>query len=174
MKNLIMGAAKGYGWDVLEPFVTSWRRNCPDAELVLFVDDMSDFTRDKLIRQGATLINIPDELRGIVNNTRWKIFGDWLEIHGDDFAQVFITDTRDVIFQGDIFAPFNGLTNWLGVATDADDIRGNKSGDASNLLWLTECFGRAEAERLDDKKVYDEHFRPSRDELSCVARAVAD
>ncbi len=50
MKNLIMGAAKGYGWDVLEPFVTSWRRNCPDAELVLFVDDMSDFTRDKLIR----------------------------------------------------------------------------------------------------------------------------
>ncbi len=153
MKNLIMGAAKGYGWDVLEPFVTSWRRNCPDAELVLFVDDMSDFTRDKLIRQGATLINIPDELRGIVNNTRWKIFGDWLESHGDDFAQVFVTDTRDVIFQGDIFAPFNGLTNWLGVATEADDIRGSKSGDASNLLWLTECFGRAEAERLAGKKI---------------------
>ena len=24
MSNLILGAVKGYGWDVLEPFVISW------------------------------------------------------------------------------------------------------------------------------------------------------
>ncbi len=153
MTKLIMGAAKGYGWDVLEPFVTSCKRNCPDAELVLFVDDMSDFTCDKLLGAGVTLEYFPDEPRGIPNNTRWKIFGDWLELHGAEYEQVFITDTRDVIFQGDIFAPFAGLTNWLGLTTEADDIRGSRTGDTMNLLWLTECFGAAEAERLADKKI---------------------
>ena len=52
-KNLVMGVAKGYDWNALEPFVTSFRRNCPNADLVLFVDDISEFTRDKLIRGGA-------------------------------------------------------------------------------------------------------------------------
>ena len=53
MKNLILGAAKGYGWDILEPFVTSCKMNCPDAEIVLFVDEISDFSRDKLKRGGG-------------------------------------------------------------------------------------------------------------------------
>ena len=154
MKNLIMGAAKGYGWDTLEPFVTSWRRNCSDAELVLFVDDMSPFTCDKLLGAGVTLIDVPDELRGVmIVNSRFKIYADFLEIHGDDFAQVFITDTADVIFQGDIFAPFAGLTSWLGCATEADDIRGTKTGDRTNYYWLTNCFGAAEAQRLADQKI---------------------
>ena len=153
MMNLIMGAAKGYGWDTLEPFVTSCKRNCPDAELVLFVDDMSDFTRDKLIQAGVTLEHFPDELRGIPNNTRWKIFGDWLELHGDDFAQVFITDTRDVIFQGDVFKPSAELKNWLGLATEADDIRGSRTGNRINYNWIYVCFGAAEADKLVDKKI---------------------
>lgn len=59
MKNLIMGVAKGYDWYALEPFVTSCKKNCPDAELVLFVDNISDFTRDKLIRGGQHLNKFP-------------------------------------------------------------------------------------------------------------------
>lgn len=48
-KNLIMGVASSYDWNTLEPFVTSFVRNCPGAELVLFVNNISDFTRDRLI-----------------------------------------------------------------------------------------------------------------------------
>ena len=97
MKNLVMGVAKGYGWDILEPFVTSFAKNCRSAELVLFVDDISDFTRDRLIQAGVLLKTFPDEMkRGIPNNTRWKIFSDFLETHGDAYEQIFITDTRDV------------------------------------------------------------------------------
>ena len=33
MKNLILGVAKGYSWDILEPFVMSCKKNCPDAEI---------------------------------------------------------------------------------------------------------------------------------------------
>lgn len=152
--NLVIGAAVGYGWDILEPFVLSCRKNCPTARLVLFVDDISDFTRDRLIRAGVRLENLPDEMRhGISNNTRWKILGDYLDAHGNEYEQVFCTDTRDVIFQGDLFAPFKGYTDWLGYATEADDIAGSKTSNGVNYKWLADCFGKAEADKLADKKI---------------------
>lgn len=52
MKNLVMGSASGYDWNTLEPFITSFVRNCPSAELVLFVNNISDFTRDRLLSSG--------------------------------------------------------------------------------------------------------------------------
>ena len=52
-KNLVMGVAKGYSWYDLEPFVTSCKKNCPTAQLVMFVDDISDFTRARLMQWGG-------------------------------------------------------------------------------------------------------------------------
>ena len=53
MKNLVMSVAKGYGWYDLEPFIVSFQRNCPNADLVLFVDDLSDFTLQCLNSKGG-------------------------------------------------------------------------------------------------------------------------
>ncbi len=153
-KNLVLGVAKGYGWDILEPFVLSCKKNCPSAEIVFFVDDISDFTREYLIGAGVLLGNFPKELNnGIPNNTRWKIFLDFLEMYGDAYEQIFITDTRDVIFQGDVFAAFKNYRNYLGLTTEADDIRGSKSGNRINYDWIVGCLGEAEADKLADKKI---------------------
>jgi len=153
MKNLILGAAKGYGWDILEPFVTSAVKNCPSAELVLFVDDILTFTRARLQSAGVLLGIFPEELkRGVPNNTRWKIFVDFLEMYGDAYKQIFITDTRDVIFQSDVFEPFKTLQNYLGLATEADVIGGDKAGN-KNYSWLVDCFGKDEADKLLNQKV---------------------
>ena len=129
------------------------QKNCPNADLVLFVDDISDFTRDRLIRTGVSLKNFPYKIEGIPNNTRWKIFRDFTEAHGDEYEQIFITDTRDVIFQADIFDRFKGFSNWLGCVTEADDIRGSKFGNKINYNWIVSCFGKAEADKLVDKKI---------------------
>ena len=153
MKNLVLGVAKGYGWDMLEPFVTSFSKNCRSAELILFVDDISAFTRERLIQSGVLLKPFPDEMkRGIPNNTRWKIFSDFLETHGDAYEQIFITDTRDVIFQVDVFAAFENLPNYLGLTTEADIIGGDSAGN-ENYIWLVDCFGKAAADKLSDKKI---------------------
>ena len=152
MKNLVLGVAKGYGWYDLEPFVNSFVKNCSRAELVLFVDDISDFTRDKIIRAGVTVKNFPYKIDGIPNNTRWKIFRDFLDAHGDEYEQIFITDTRDVIFQFDVFEQFDGLSNWLGCVTEVDNIRGAGIKLNINYCWLIDGFGKAEADKLVDKK----------------------
>ncbi len=153
-KNLIMGVAKGYGWDTLEPFVTSWADNCPRADLVLFVDDISDFTRNRLIRSGALLVDIPAEYKDVmIIHSRWKMFADFLEAHGATYEQIFVTDTRDVIFQGNVFAAFAGNSNWLGYATYAADIGGNVPESTVNYKWLAGCFGKTEADKLAGRQI---------------------
>lgn len=153
-KNLVMGAAKGYGWDILEPFVISFIKNCSSAELILFVDDISDFTRGRLIQAGVSLKPYPNDLKqGVPNNTRWKIFSDFLKVHGDTYEQIFITDTRDVIFQADVFEVFKDFQSYLGLTTETDDIAGSKTDDRINYNWLLGCFGEEEADKLLDKKI---------------------
>lgn len=152
MSNLIMGVAKGYGWDILEPFVTSFERNCPSAELVLFVDDISAFTRARLQRcKRVVVVDIPAAYKNIlIIHSRWKMCADFLEQFGAAYEQVFLTDTRDVIFQADIFESFKDHSSYLGYVTENFLIGEDK---IYNYFWLKSCFGRAEADRLSDKKI---------------------
>ena len=84
---------------------------------------------------------------------RFENFKRYVDAHGDNYEQIFITDTRDVIFQGDMFDCFKGQCNFLGYSTEADDIRGSKIGDRANYNWITDCFGKEEADKLLDKKI---------------------
>lgn len=124
MKNLVLGVAKGYGRDMLEPFVASFAKNCRSAELVLFVDDISEFTRDRLQRcERVRVVDVPAQYKDIlIIHARWKMCADFLEQYGANYGQAFITDTRDVIFQGDIFETFKNFQGYLGYTTEADVI----------------------------------------------------
>lgn len=53
MKNLVMGVATGYDWYKLEPFITSFKRYSKNTDLILFVDNISEFTRHALTRTGG-------------------------------------------------------------------------------------------------------------------------
>lgn len=152
MKNLIMGVAKGYGWDILEPFVTSAVKNCPNAEIVLFVDDISEFTRERLqCCEKVICVDIPAYYKNVlIIHSRWKICADFLEQFGANYAQVLISDTRDVIFQGDIFKSFENYPNYFGYATEKLSIGEDK---ICNYVWIESCFGKATADKLSDKKI---------------------
>ncbi len=151
MKNLVMGVAKSYAWKDLEPFVASCKKNCPDTEIVMFVDDISDFTRAQLIREGVKLIDISSTLKAVmIINLRWKMYLDFLEQFGDNYAQIFVADTRDVVFQGDPFAPFKNFSKWLGYPTELETIGGRYK---VNYNWLVSRFGKAEADKLVDKQI---------------------
>lgn len=104
MKNLIMGAAKGYGWNDVEPFVISCKKNCPSADLVLFVDDISVFTQSILKSiSGLKLVQIPATFQNtLVIDARWTMYKNYIAEH-PEYKNIFVTDVRDVIFQSDIF-----------------------------------------------------------------------
>lgn len=148
MKNLVVGSASGFDWNALEPFVTSFARYVKTAELVLFVKDISDFTLDRIKRCGGERIKFePFEHTNFIGIERFKNFKRYIDAHGDEYKQIFITDTRDVIFQDDIFEHFKNQPNFLGYATEAGNTRGTVNYD-----WIVNCFGKDEADKIADKK----------------------
>ena len=155
-KFLVMGTASGFDWDTLEPFVTSFVRHVKNAELVLFLKDISAFTLDRLKRCGKDALKIePFEYEKFKNIgiDRFRNFKRYIDLHGDDYEQIFITDTRDVIFQRDVFECFKERKNFLGYSTEADDIRGSRTGYRVNYNWIKDNFGKEAADKLLDKKI---------------------
>ena len=152
MKNLIMGVAKGYGWYDLEPFVRSFQRYCENTDIVLFVDNVSDFTCDVLKREGVELLPFPDEIKDVlVVNARWTMYKNFLDERGGDYQQVFLTDTRDVICQSNLFETYADRKNFLCYTTEDENIK--NPNESVNYGWLARFFGRDEPEKLGNKKI---------------------
>ena len=151
MKNLVMGVATGYDWYTLEPFVNSFKRYCKNADLVLFVDNISEFTDAKLQKENVKLDPVPAEFKSApIIDVRWIMYKNFLDEHGKDYRQVFLTDTRDVIFQGNPFEPYINFQNYFGYVTSESDIK--NSGSNFNNNWLTNLIGKAKAKKLGNKK----------------------
>lgn len=152
MKNLVMGVAAGYGWYDLEPFIRSFKRHCENIHIVLFVDNVSDFTCDKLKSEGVELLPFPDELKNVlVVNARWSMYKKFFEERGGDYQQVFLTDTRDVICQKNLFEPYTDSKNFLCYTTEDENIKNPKERVTYN--WIARFFGRDESEKLGDRKI---------------------
>lgn len=148
MKNLVMAAAKGYGWHDLEPFIISCKKHCPDADLVLFVDNLSKFTQDKL-EDKVILQPIPENLKSMsVVCSRFIMYKDFLDAH-NEYENIFVSDIRDVIFQGDIFKAYDQHKNFLVYATEAELIKDDKGNNNQN--WIRKFFGETAYQNLKDK-----------------------
>ena len=152
MKNLVMGVAANYDWYTIEPFIRSCKKYCDNTDIVLFIDNNSEFTRNALTGEGVILAQVPDTLKNFnVINSRWIMYKLFLERYGDNYGKIFLTDVRDVIFQGNLFEPFGEVENFLCCAVEGEKIKNAKE----HLTYdcLTHLFGSDVAERLADKKI---------------------
>lgn len=163
-KNLVLGLAKGYNWYTLEPFVRSCIKNISNADMVLFVGDMSPFTIHMLEEvkkefNGGELKLLPfkSELYpGHPANTRWLAFRDFLNEHAEEYSQVLCADTRDAICQTDIFELFSDKGDYFASAYYKEDFfigkRSPNTIAAHMFDGVKESFGEEKAEFLRDKR----------------------
>ena len=151
MKNLVMAVATGYGWHDLEPFIISCKKHCPDADLVLFVDDISDFTLQRLNEENLKIFPVPAELKNkLIVDARWEMYKDFLDNH-KEYENIFVTDIRDVIFQSDIFKAYDKHKNFLVYATEAELIKNDKGNN--NQTWIRHLLGETEYQKIKDKQI---------------------
>ena len=149
MKNLVIGAAQICGdWNSLEPFVTSCKKNCSNADLVLYLDNSSRFTENKLKLCGVKVRQIPQKFRDDVINKRWIMFKDFLTTH-TEYEIIFATDVRDVVFQGDIFSTYTEQKNFLAYSTFGYKIKD----EPRNVEWIKNNFGEDEVKKIEDNIV---------------------
>mgnify|MGYP002622981185 CR=1 FL=1 len=77
------------------------------------------------------------------------MYKNFLEERGKDYHQVFLTDTRDVIFQGDVFEKYADVQNFLGYVTEGEFIKNCRH----NSAWLINLFGKDVAEKLKNEEI---------------------
>lgn len=77
------------------------------------------------------------------------MYKNFLEERGKDYHQVFVADTRDVIFQGDVFEKYSDVQNFLGYVTEGEFIKNCPI----NYGWLANLFGKDVAEKLKNEEI---------------------
>ena len=147
-KNLVMAAARGYNFYELEPFLQSFKKNCTSADCVLFVDELSDFTADRIknFAENIFVEKIPDNLKEkLIIDSRWTMYKNFLE-KNPSYEKIFLTDIADVIFQADIFEKFSAQKNFLVYA--AEGIKIDEDPLYCNQQWIKHLFGEEEFQKL--------------------------
>lgn len=151
MENLILGTAWGYQVDQIKVFVESWKRYSNKHRLILLVEpDISTEKFNYLIESGVDVRFFTSGyfIPSAIHNTRYFKYLDILLEHRGQFNKVFLTDVRDVAFQGDIFE-MNFPDNLCVFMEDPD---WNLS-ERFNRQILINNYGVSIANQLSEKRI---------------------
>jgi hypothetical protein len=103
-RNLIIGAATGYNYNQLKPWVESIDEVCGiDVDRVLIVGDISQETRVKLVAKDFQLIDMPHMPGVPIHVGRFLAIYHYLKDTWQDYKFVVTTDVKDVYFQSNPF-----------------------------------------------------------------------
>lgn len=149
-KNLILGAIKNYNWEQLKPFFISLHKaNFKNYDCVMFVDNLSQNTYDKLKSIGVKLYKFPKKYRGVkVNHLRYKLYKEYLVDKIDNYNIILHVDVRDTFFQEDLFQIYKNKKDFIGLAYEDGNIS-----QATNAIWMKGQYGKQIYEELKDKRI---------------------
>tara|TARA_Y100000589_G_C27168249_1_gene635584 strand:- start:812 stop:1630 length:819 start_codon:yes stop_codon:yes gene_type:complete len=102
MKNLILTICMNYNYDIFERFIGSLFDSINNTELMIFIS-INDIIHIKKLKNKYANINYKVVDTGITHvvNYRFKMYYEYLKNKKYDY--IFLCDSRDVLFQKDIF-----------------------------------------------------------------------
>ena len=164
-KNLVMGLVKGYNWYLCEPFVRSFIKYVKNSDMVIILDDVSDFTRHKFEEvkkefKTGELKLVPFEEKfksaGHPASVRWKAFLEYIEKNGVEYNQILLADTKDVFFQADFFESFSKYEEYAGITyfSDNQTLGYSLVKNPTIWQWFVKAFGEEEAEKFFDRRTF--------------------
>jgi hypothetical protein len=103
-KSLIIGAALGYDYNQLKPWVESIDDTGFDGDKVLIIGNTNSYTIESLTERGFILIDIGDTPKTApIHVLRFLYIYDFLKKNYLDYDYVITTDVKDVYFQQNPF-----------------------------------------------------------------------
>ena len=79
------------------------------------------------------------------------MYKDFLDARGKDYKQVFLADTRDIVFQSNLFDTYAKYSSFFGYITEGATIKNPM--ENLTYTWLTNLRGKDEAEKLGNRKI---------------------
>ena len=153
-KNLIIVAIINYDWKKIELFFKSFQHsgfiNC---DLVVFYDDMSDYTINKIKSLGIIVYSIKEKynqtFKGIpLINYRWKIYYDYLSENKDKYNLILTSDVRDSLFQLDVFKFYQKNQSFLGIAIEDGNLT-----EQFNSKWIINAYGERLYKNIEHERI---------------------
>lgn len=150
-KNLLIGAIKNYVWENISLFFKSFKHsNFENCDCIIFVDNISQKTINKIISYGAIVYPVPKKFKKKkLINYRWKIYEDFLNNNKDKYNVVFTADLRDVFFQKDVFKFYNLNKSFLGIALE-DGVLSQKT----NRRWIIKAYGQNVYKTIKHERIF--------------------
>ena len=151
-KNVIISIIKGYSWNLIKPFFISLlEANIKNCDLIMFVENLSEETLNKIKLCGAISKDLPMKNLGFQDlvKYRWKIISDFLKENKDKYNLVFATDVRDVVFQKDIFQYYENSKPFIGFTLEDITLR-----NPVNKNWVKQfCTSNRQYTKIADERV---------------------
>lgn len=157
-RNLIIGAATGYNYNQLKPWVESIDEVCGDnVDRVLIVGDISQETRVKLVAKDFQLIDLPHMPGVPIHVGRFLAIHHYLKDTWQDYKFVVTTDVKDVYFQSNPFVWLDGI---LGSGDDSYKlVAGSESMNYEDEPWgndnLMQAYGPYVHELFKKNEIYN-------------------
>lgn len=144
-KNIVLGVALGYNLDHLRNFVCSFRSFNKIDDVSLFIDpNINDDLKMFFAHHNVQILYLKNQefADTLIHNRRFIEYLDFLSTTNHN--QVLLTDTRDVIFQGN---PFRDSTlDFLNLFLEDS---GNTIGNCRfNSFWIEAAYGDLGKEKL--------------------------
>ncbi len=145
-KNLVMGIWMNNPPEGLEQFIASLRHTTFHGDVCVFVDDVPPDVVPMLLRHGVLVERLDRHLVPLMHHQSGRFFNylNFLARHGESYANVMISDLRDVFFQSDPFA----------APLPADIVFAQErcliGASPVNSRWIEVAFGAAVAHHLRD------------------------
>lgn len=151
-KSLIIGAATGYNYNQLKPWIESINECGFDGDKILVLGEASKETRDKIIEQGFIIV---DMLRtnAPIHVARFLTLYDYLKDHWQEYEYVITTDVKDVYFQTNPVDWLDANLDWETLVAGSESIRyKDESWGDQNLM---ETYGPYVYELFKDNVIYN-------------------
>jgi len=101
---LILGVIANYNWKIIAPFFNSLKKaNFNNCDCVMFVENISQETINKMESYNVKVIKIQREIKARIINYRHKLYEEFLRNNSHKYNLVLSIDVRDSFFQKDIF-----------------------------------------------------------------------
>lgn len=165
--NLACGVTANYTVDVLRNFVCSFKKHTK-GDIVLLLQNTDEATRDWLHEKGVLTLDLASDFHP--KFARYYAIHDLLQQY-PEYSQVFHSDTRDAVAQGDIFTqlPARGLHVFM-------EDSGMTLGTCSfNSRWLIQAYGQETLTAYSDYSIScSGSTLGDRDSFSIYAKAMTD
>ena len=151
-KNLLMAAAIGLPIEQIKNFVSSFRKvNHHDTFIVLVDQNTRNNSYEQFADNGVETI-VCDASRYWTSpiNSRHYFYYDIIKGISEEYKNVLITDTRDLIFQSDPFKHCPDADHLFAFEEDSNCGIGH---EGHNRAWIRNIYGQQRVDELSNKPI---------------------